>query len=112
MPVKTHIFFLFRLYLQPVVPVNDDTVGLEDVDTAVQDLGDHVQVAVGLPQLGGRDPDDGLGGDGPAGAVQHRLGIVIILQAGQGQPQLHMLHHHITNWVRLVSHGYSYSCES
>mmetsp|Transcript_62431 Transcript_62431/g.197832 ORF Transcript_62431/g.197832 Transcript_62431/m.197832 type:complete len:251 (-) Transcript_62431:434-1186(-) len=44
-----------------------------------------------LLQLGGGDPDGGVRGDGLARLVEHLARVLVVLEAREGQPQLHVL---------------------
>ena len=75
-------------HLYPLFPVDLHTVGPQRGDGSVYDLLHHLSVAVGLLQLGGGDPDVTVSGDVLASLVQDATGVLVGLQAGQGQPQL------------------------
>lgn len=60
---KRLAFFRVHSLFHPHVLVDLDSVGGETGDGSVDDLVDHLVVAVGLLQLGGRDPDLSVRGD-------------------------------------------------
>lgn len=88
-----------RACLQPAVSVNDDRVVRQGLDTILNEFDDPVSIALGLLQLGSGDPDGRLCGDCLASSVEHLLGVLVALEAGQRQPKLYVLHANITIWV-------------
>ena len=78
-------------HLKPLIAADDHRVGRQALDGALNDLVNHLGVAVGFLQLGCIDPDGRTGWHSQTRAVEHLARIVICLQAGQSQPQLYVL---------------------
>lgn len=83
---------MLKTDLEPGVTVDNDRVVCQGLDTILDELDDPVGIALRLLQLGSRDPDGWLSGDGLPRPVQHLLRILIALQARQRQPQFCVLH--------------------
>mmetsp|Transcript_32016 Transcript_32016/g.77680 ORF Transcript_32016/g.77680 Transcript_32016/m.77680 type:complete len:288 (+) Transcript_32016:600-1463(+) len=80
---------LRRLRLeQPLLALEVDLVERERLDRLLDDPVDQVEVAVGLLQLGGGDPDLRLGGDGLARLVEHLARVLVRLEAREGEPHV------------------------
>lgn len=87
------------LHLNPLLPVDLDSIGPERGDRSVNDLLHHLSVAIGFLQLGGSDPDVTVSGNVFTSFVQHPPGVLIGLQSGEGQPKLKS-EQEKKNWVK------------